>query len=383
MKDLDFDELDRAVNSLMKDVSKNSTSPRNGEETTLTIPDSHIHESNASTRESIPAPTFVQPVSSEKKTERPVPVRSLLPRPTRMVDVSPAVAPKRGRFMDVVHPSSEMKKSASLPRYISRQGATIEPGSRDAHPVSSQTSIDTNRDEHKVPAEQEQTVHSSALSSSASMTDPTEEKKSDWPDPLDMVQPVLREEPTPLTTPFLPDTKVEKRPLGGIPSAPSSLEDESLHKDGEKPVVSDGTSVSDSQLPATLPSETDLVLPEELQGAVMAAEADTHMGIPKTDGGAAVVEPTNVEHLPKQPLLKSPEKEPLLEAGASSIPQQYHEVASTGEQGNGAIFDTNTYHQPLAHPIKKRSGWLWVIWIILILLIGAGAGAALYFAGIV
>jgi hypothetical protein len=75
--------------------------------------------------------------------------------------------------------------------------------------------------------------------------------------------------------------------------------------------------------------------------------------------------------------------EPVVPKGPISIPQQYKEEPSTGDAKNGAIYDTDTYHhQPLAHPKKKKSGWMWVIWIILILIIGAAAGAALYWAGI-
>ena len=77
------------------------------------------------------------------------------------------------------------------------------------------------------------------------------------------------------------------------------------------------------------------------------------------------------------------QEEPSVSTGPTSIPQQYREEPSTGDKDNGAIYDTDTYHQPIAHPAKKKSGWMWVVWIVAILLLGAGGGAALYFLGLV
>jgi hypothetical protein len=133
-------------------------------------------------------------------------------------------------------------------------------------------------------------------------------------------------------------------------------------------------------------------LPEELKGDLMAIEADT-----TTHKNASVSEkpvlkeekksePVATSHAEARPVHPSPiahDDEKLLTAGPTSIPQQYREEPNTGDKDNGGIYDTDSYHQPLAHPAKKKSGWLWVLWIVIILIIGAGGGAALYFFGIV
>jgi len=64
-----------------------------------------------------------------------------------------------------------------------------------------------------------------------------------------------------------------------------------------------------------------------------------------------------------------------------NIVQQYEEQPSTGDQTNGAIYDTSTYHQPLdAKPAKKKSSALvWVLWIVVLLIVGATAGAAWFY----
>ena len=135
------------------------------------------------------------------------------------------------------------------------------------------------------------------------------------------------------------------------------------------------------QLPAD-PTEIEPTLPEELQGDLMAVEADTtHEQVKQTHEAAAEQKPLEKSTTPVPATGTPSVSESAAPSGPTSIPQQYHEEASTGDQGNGAIYDTDSYHQPLAHPAKKKSGWMWIIWIVLILLLGAGGGAALYFLG--
>ncbi|HEU4716137.1 MAG TPA: hypothetical protein VFS14_04915, partial [Candidatus Saccharimonadales bacterium] len=195
----------------------------------------------------------------------------------------------------------------------------------------------------------------------------------------------------PLTSPFLPDAKVEKRPLGGLASeesdAPASDDDISRAPmaDDTKKSVDD----PNKQLPAD-PTEVEPVLPEELSGDLMAVEADTtHAELKRAhDESAQQSMPAAAKESPvaaqgfetKEPSTSpaaSAEEKPV-PAGPTSIPQQYKEEPSTGDQDNGSIYDTDTYHQPLSHPAPKKSGWMWVVWIVLILLVGAGGGALLY-----
>ncbi|HMI09205.1 MAG TPA: hypothetical protein VK497_02295 [Candidatus Saccharimonadales bacterium] len=401
MKDLDFDELDRAVNTLMNDVPKSDLSGSDDDQTkTLsispTLPDDTAAPASSSVTE------LVAPVAA---TTTPAPqARSLTPPATR----------RGGRFMDVVHHSSDMKKDKpASTKPFSRQGVTIEPvkssvSSKDVAPSvpSPAPALDANP-----PVIEKETPPVTSVDTSA----PT----SDWPDPLDISTPkpsapsqpeVIVDQPDPmplleegsetavtapasddlqpLTSPFLSGTKVDKRPLG---SGQTSLDIEAPEPD-HTPVVSDTETeltVDDpsDQLPPS-PSETKKDLPPELQGDLVAIESGS------TTKAAKLQESTQEE--PKEPEqeTKSETSPPtaLLEAttddepaftGPTSIAQQYKEEPNTGDPKNGAIYDTDTYHKPLAHPAQKKSGWLWVIWIVLILLIGAGAGAALYFLRVI
>ena len=63
-------------------------------------------------------------------------------------------------------------------------------------------------------------------------------------------------------------------------------------------------------------------------------------------------------------------------AAVTSIPQQYkvQQPIESAEAPAGAIYDT----QPLAHPAKKKPGWLWAVYILVIALVGAGATLDLF-----
>lgn len=388
MKDLDFDELDRAVNTLMGSVPKTDKSEPDADTKTVSITPTLPPESTA--------------------TATPPPTPATAPAPA-----APLAARRGGRFMDVVHSSSDMKKDKPVSAPISRQGATIQPSSPTVVPeepkaVSSPVSSSEPKEETAAPSE-----------APASAVDTNTSAHSDWPDPLDMSgfnksevkespkveapetpepAPLLEEgsetpvtapaseDLQPLSSPFLTDAKVEKRPLGG--ALTTSTED--VPEPDHTPVVAnaetEGT-VDDpkDQLPPSV-EEPKKELPPEYQGELVAIES----------GSAEAPAPAKIE----EPKEKKPEENSskadahptaLLEAktddtpaatGPTSIAQQYKEEPSTGDQSNGAIYDTEAYHKPLAHPAKKKSGWMIVIWILVILLVGGGAGAALYFLGI-
>jgi hypothetical protein len=338
VKDLDFDELDKAVNSLMANGGKDSDVSQ-----APTVP--------PASSDSVP----VSVVSSPTKAPSPViPSRS-----------APLAARRGGRFMDVVHPS--VNKEATPP--VSRQAPTIQPTAPGSLPP------DTKEPELETPKQ--------ALPQAQQV----EPQTNDWPDPLELMADstdknaelddkelaVTPSDELPLSSPFLPDTKVEKRPLGGAAPEPNNalmVEDEN------------------AQLPA-LPRDVEPVLPEELHGDIASIEADNSTTDPSRhaaqQSAAEEVHTKKEDFRPR--LSESPKVVTVTEAtvpsGPTSISQQYKEEPSSGDQHSGAIYDTDSYHQPLSHPMKKKSGWSWVFWILLILLIGAGSGAALYLLGIV
>lgn len=277
MQDFDFDEIDRAVSSSIK-----------------------------------PTP---------KTDDNSVSVNVSRPQPA-VQDTPPAARRSSGRFMDVVHPSSDMRSASPPERSAPR---APEPPKTDNEPPK---------------------VH------------------TDWPDPLDFhgfkddepksdPEPVetKADEPTkPLESPFLSDAKVEKRPLGAFST-----------NDAPEELPTPEEKAPEPPKPAKEPEE-ELLL-EASDEELLPAETETK----EAEEPEAVAEP---EPTP------APEDEPI---GPTSITQQYKEQPSTTDQPSGAIFDTEAYHQPLAHPEKKKSGALIIVWIVALILLGAGVGAGVYF----
>lgn len=406
MKELDFDELDRAVNSLMSNVPKDEPS-KDDNVKTVTLPASDPAVSPS-----------VTPSISSSSTGKPAPVPATT-TPTRNTG---SVATRRsGRFMDVMHPSATSKKSEQPTKNVSRQGATVEPLS-----TSDASAAVSMKEETASPAEMPKEAPDASptlptVPEQPVVTSHQPQPKSDWPDPLDFQKSQQKadtlppdessvesekqpaepapskqdESDAPLTSPFLPDAKVEKRPLGAtasglqeapvaaLPIAAQGKEDLTPHDPND-------------QLPPS-PTDTAPPLPEELQQDLVAIESGTHQAEElKTEPSASdeKTEEVTVKERPPTPTTEASNQEPAKTEtesdakspepiGPVSIPQQYKEEPSTGDKENGSIYDTDTYHQPLAHPAKKKSGWLWVIWILLILVVGAGAGAALYLTGII
>lgn len=264
MNDIDFDELDRAVSS------------------TLT-----------------PAP---EPASD------PVAAAPSVPVAASATPTSPA-ARRGGRFMDVVHPSSDMRGPAAVaPR------PTATPVVPTAAPASTPAAAIT-------PA-----------------------PVTDWPDPIE--------------SPFLPDTKVEKRPLGG----------EQPTADASGDVVIPEVAPEAEIIPtATEPTAPEAVVPVALEEPEVA---------PVDEEAPKATEEPVVELAPH--VTETTESTPVGDGGPTSIHQQYTESASSAEPSR-PIFDTEAYHQPLAHPEKKKSGIFVVLWIIGLILLGAGLGAVMYF----
>ena len=290
MQDLDFDEIDRAVNGVIEGAAP-SVAP-------------------APVMPAEPAQP-VTPVSAEPST-------------------APAARRSAGRFMDVVHPSSDMR---------SRNMVTP----RDAAP---QVSVE-----------------------------PT-------PQPLDEEQPQ--------TSPFLPDAKVEKRPLGGV--APAFAPFDAPEQAAAEPFAFPAQEQELIEAPDDPRIEAE-AMPDPIDFAHQFNQPAPEES-PVEEAPVAAEETLALE---EQPLQEEPLEEPALDLtmvepapvvaqpvveeqpiGPTSITQQYTEQASTASE-SGAIYDTESYHQPLAAPVKKKSGGLVILWIALLVLFGAGVGAAVYY----
>ena len=378
MTELDFDELDKAVNNLMTnvDTSKRPEGLDDPEDKVVTLDSSPVV---ASTGDPQSAAT---------------PVAASTPSSSATLAVK-----RRGQFMDVIHPSSDMTSSA---RPVKRDGVSIAPtvpivpdevapveapvddtdaaltpnvvaldmeSTGTATPVDSVTPAEPLSQENTPPSETSQawpdpidfaaTLAPTSDAESTSLVEPKSESVADGEpsqpaSDTELPEDVLKEvaappDPAPLTTPFLADAKVEKRPLG----ANSDLDAQSTFE-------------SPGEVESPAPSPDVVNLPDELKNDVVAAEpTDT------TTPSSVTAEPTST--IPQS-------SESVVPAGGA-ITQQYAEQASTGDQSNGSIYDTATYHQAIdtATPAKKSSPLKWILWVVILLLAGAAAGVAYFY----
>ena len=372
MNEIDFDELDKAVSSLMNKNQKRTdasadnaadSSTKSSDDIRPTIADepqpvsyntaepesSPVSEASNDGQESNVSLGGDTPVQAEKESQSDADTTS---------SRSNTVPHRAGRFMDVKHDSSNMRSPAPS---VSRQGNTIQPASEEIR-------------EEVEPL--------------AKTSDPEPAIGDPWG--LDYV---VESKPADVgVSRFLTAAMVEKRPLG---RPKKETTNENVDEDPEKLEPSAEKQSDENVKSSELDSDEPVGMPEELQPDLVSIEADTDteaVSIPDDDQPAQETE----DKKPKVDLVKelggTPEPEVptatesvdgVKPTGPVSIPQQYKESPSSQPQDNGTIYDTENYHQPISHPAKKSSGWMIVVWILLIILLGASLGAAAYFSGMI
>ena len=393
MSEIDFDELDRAVNDLMSnvDTSKRHEGLDDPEDKVVTL-DSSSTESGKVASSPAAETTTVTPMSAPEA--KPAPAQS-----------SPLAVKRRGQFMDMVHPSSDMT-SASRP--VKRDGVSIMPPSETVSTSPSTESVKkpssvTNTPVNNKPAPilssirtpSSTTVVSTPMSTPAPAMPSAE--KSSQPIASSAIQPPVQPNPTapiassysspgavepsdnkndqseevasveseipaeivdeassisspqPLpTAPFLSDARVEKRPLGA--------NSESAAKPPQNVAEEEDAPVSE---PVSLPAE--------LQGDVVAVEASVPLDIDKAGSLSEVGS-------------QSSDADLVVDAGVDLTAQSI-EQTDVDDQVNGSIYDTANYHQPIdgKKPEKKSSPLKWLAWLLVLLIVGVGAGVAYFF----
>jgi hypothetical protein len=320
MQDIDFDEIDRAVSSI--------TNPK-------TMIDTKVSE----------------PTMPDVTTTLETPV------------LTPAVRRSSGRFMDVVHPSSDMRPSP-----LSAPSAS----SLHREDVTQRTEV-VNRPEPLQASSS--TFH---WPDPIDLVAPTAEPAAETPnlgmttEPLfeqeEIIEPIAAVTPTEpigsLESPFLIDTKVEKRPLGAFSGADAGL-----------PLIEDP--IPGLKQTESLAEVADIAeVPPELHEAVLLLDAHSEDDAEvKSEAEEPKIDEINIDAIESTAV--APELE--IPSGPTSITQQYKEQPSSASQSTSSTYDTEAYYQPLTKPVKKRSGLLIVVWIIALILVGGGIGAALYF----
>ena len=258
MQDIDYEELDKAISSLAPPTD------------TPTVPVAA-------------SPTQVNPVIN------PAPVSPvyapIAPVPTPQPIVNSIERPATGRFMDVVHPSSDMRSSLTLPQRPVAPAPMPVPEPAPAS-VPDFTPV--------------QTVYTPPAPVAAPIAD-----TNNWAGLP--VPPMANSAPE---SPFLSEAKVEKRPLGAF-----------SNDIPQPPVVEEPATVSsDFQMPQPIVNEA---IPAELDNSLLQVEADSS------------THPDSITLSPEASL------QPV---GATSINQQYDEQPSSTSQENGAIYDASAYH---------------------------------------
>lgn len=401
MKDIDFDELDRAVSSVLTNKVAATPEPPRAEAV------------------SRPATNTIPPSAPSAATHE---VSQLSSRPTISRPPSPAMR-RGGRFMDVVHPSSEMKTASTpAPRVVRRPLSPISDDMKASAPANAASSVKADEEKVVVSGQQasvsavpdlNQSLGVPSVSSVSETTDvisepyPTldtlpadstpridtassvqeveaEPDTTAWPDPLEVDGPAkasqdssedispdesaetVKDEldadavpaapPAPLgeqgQSPFLADTKVEKRPLGafadGGNDTTADLGSAGLQLASSGPVVSPQLEADLAEIEASDTSDKPIAKPE---AATLA---------PPLALGAAGSAPQ-----------------------ITSIPQQYVASNTASDPSTQSVFDTSAYHQPLLPPKTqgKSHTWIWVLLIIGLLVVGAGLGALFFMAG--
>jgi len=223
-------------------------------------------------------------------------------------------------------------------------------------------------DNHTMPdplevtsVENEETVPEPQADESVETTDEPEKPEDKEEDTLPS------DESAPAESPFLADAKVEKRPLGGEQAqVDDSTDDSETKNDVSESEKVDKDSASEVALdndetpaPAT---------PAELKPEVVAVEAN---------------EPNAFNQTEPETSDENTAKATPTVAGNGAINQQYKEAPSTGDSSHTAIYDAANYPASAPKPGKKKSGWLWVLWIVILLALGAGAAVALYMLKII
>ncbi|NCU39046.1 hypothetical protein EOL96_08495, partial [Candidatus Saccharibacteria bacterium] len=282
MAEIDFDELDKAVSSLMENVKKPNQQPTS--ETSDVSADTSQDDDEASHSGQVDETTEVSE-STQPDTDATAPEQTATPTTPSEGEESTAPRPslankRRGQFMDMKHASADMRAVPTAVKPMSRIGASLAP-------ISSITKSDDDT-EQKESTESRPTFTESPRDNHSDSSQPQEDDtlllpaSYEYENDVEKASGVRDEDDDKPTSPFLSDAKVEKRPLG----APSPLindnetvdssnqDDQDADAPAEERPLTHGTELSvssESIAPAASPSK----LPKELHSSVLEVEADT------------------------------------------------------------------------------------------------------------
>ena len=382
MKDIDFDELDRAVNSVIGGAqTDNVATPVKQEQSSKAPSEPPAKTDDAPAEKAATVPSEDAPSLPSTEPTTPPKVQAAMP-----------AARRGGRFMDVVHPSADMKQPAATPP---SKKISLAPIHQDVKPSDAPAATAEPADAQPTPAPADETAPTPVAA---------------WPDPLDVANAtadaetlgVVTETPEPAQvpqTPFLHHTKVEKRPLGAFAETAAETDSSDAEPPSFTEKMEQEAALQAKQESAESDDDVQMVpspdLPPEYHPDLVAIESkemtvpELDVSLPEKESAPEVAKTT--EPAEEQPHEKT--KTEVIEDKAAptasptepaSIPPQYRlQDVSPDDAEPHAIFDTQAYHQPLL-PAKTRHrlpAWAWVLLIIGLLIAGAGLGALFFILG--
>ena len=350
MGDIDFDELDKAVNSLMG---------QNAVQNEVEQPD---------TSYASPAPTPDQQQGPTPAVEAQTSSVDSLETPVTPVAAPAAVRRSSGRFMDVI-PSNN--------RYTSSRPTPTAPARREAAPIAPDAPA-VSVDQPAVPSE--------SFSQNTVDLDQTFDNNFANDTPVD--------EAAPLSSPFLEGVEIDKRPLGS-PTVDSDVLPTAQEADlGVMPDPIDFSQQNTEEAPQDLggdpwgaeSQQEDVVIqdpvqpefsPEMLAVEKMSLETDEVIESQVSLGDEA--QPAVQETEPVVQPAEVAAKETAAPLASGDIAQQYSPSAEAAPEPS-AVFDAaSETPATLNHPVKKKSGWSVIFWILLMIIVGVGGGVAVWF----
>ena len=423
MTDIDFDELDRAVNSLMsKQQEKNSANTEVKHEVeTPSVEEKKTIEASAVGSSFAPpvtpfAPALDSPSSNSNslvssanpKAEQQSPQDSLVEKPeiistpaatvapSSTLDQTPDLAPKEnktspvitrrptGRFMDVVRPSSVNNIQKSASSAPSRTGVSIQPSvdlvdvvnmTGKTSPIEEELpavdnqldSLDDTPDLKDIQNESAFAAIEDAPVEELSLTDKIARSLSESNDSV--VSPVAE----PLESPFIANVEVEKRPLGVVDQ--NAMESETDVEEDE--FGSGSADLEDMKLNHqynadlsnyTMDKEALSETPDSMMDLSPEIIAIEEAGIPGASemNETADSEPNTQSSLPN--------------SQSDEMPQQYSSENEMVDSEPAPMFAAvSTEVKPPRSEEKKKTGLLTLLLIILFLVVGVAGGAVSYF----
>lgn len=348
MSDLDFDELDKAVNGMIEDEKS---------ETDGTEPDAEVKKETKD-KEEKPKKTEKKEEKTEDKAEK-----SKKSKKAKVAASSLDIPSRRGRFMDVMHPNHDMKK-----RVPNLKFTTVA----EVKPMDKNLAAEVAKEAAKEPVKTDVSAEMSALLADGSET-PAEGQNE-------------ASEANFKTDSTLEEKVVTEEKIDEVAGGDVQPKEEAEAVDGDEPDLSD-FNLQDENV------ENKATLEEEKEDAPVLAEKD-EVKIEETpekgalDMDALKEDDTEEEaddeagYTPFLPDAKV-EKRPLGDV-SKSIEDEINSTDSVlnptvvDAAASGNMFETEV-DAIVVEPKRRGGGWIWLLVVLLVILVGAAGGAAIYF----